>query len=131
MVWLPITSVLCIASVAGLVGLSLPVALRRTRTRISLGEGGDAVLAGRMRAHGNFIEYMPLGLIAMGLAELQGAPTILVLASAIALGVGRLIHAIGMLTGAKVPPRAIGMVLTWLGLLGAGAGVLWAILGHG
>ncbi|MFT4251761.1 MAG: MAPEG family protein [Caulobacter sp.] len=128
MSFLPITSVLCVASVVGLVVLSVPVAKRRFSAGITLGEGGDPVLVGRMRAHGNFIEYMPLGLIAVGLAEAEGAPTALVLASAIALGTGRLVHAIGMLTGAKVPPRAIGMVLTWLGLLGAAGGVLAAML---
>lgn len=128
MTWLPITSALCVASIAGLVALSVPVAMRRMSAKITLGEGADPVLVGRIRAHGNFIEYMPLGLIAVGLAELEGAPTALVLASAAALAIGRLIHALGMLTGAKVPPRAIGMTLTWLGLLGAGGGVLAAMI---
>ncbi|PXA86953.1 hypothetical protein DMC25_13185 [Caulobacter sp. D4A] len=128
MTWLPITSALCVASVAGLVALSVPVATYRLKSQITLGKGDDPVLTARIRAHGNYIEYVPIGLIAIGLAELEGAPTALVLASAIALALGRLIHAIGMLTGAKIPPRAIGITLTWLALVGAGAGVLTAMI---
>src|SRR3546814_13312874 len=47
---------------------------RCTRIRIASqvmhGDGGSAMLARRMRAHANFIEYVPVTLILFGLVEL-------------------------------------------------------------
>jgi hypothetical protein len=64
---------------AGLLGLlfvilSLRVITTRFTARVTLGDGGDKMLAKRIRVHGNFAEYAPMGLILLTLAELQGAP---------------------------------------------------------
>ena len=37
---------------------------------------------------------------------------------------GRVLHAYG-LSATVLPARALGMVLTWLGMLAAGVGVIW------
>ncbi|MEO0679422.1 MAG: MAPEG family protein, partial [Pseudomonadota bacterium] len=40
---------------------------------VSLGDGGDLRLQRRTRAQGNLVEYAPLFLILLALAEMQGA----------------------------------------------------------
>lgn len=57
------------------VALSVRIALYRMRHRIGLGDGGDKRLFGLIRAHGNAIEYIPLGVVLLALLELCGAPT--------------------------------------------------------
>ena len=52
--------------------LSVATSALRGQTGIGFGDGGNPKMAGRMRAHGNFIENVPVILIAMALAEIDG-----------------------------------------------------------
>jgi uncharacterized membrane protein YecN with MAPEG domain len=129
MVVLPITSTLCALSAVGLVALSIPVTVRRFRERIPVGFGRDQVLHARIRAQANFIEYVPLALLTLGLAEAAGAPRALLIGCAVALALGRALHAAGMWRGLSVPLRASGMLLTWGALAVSGLALGWRLIG--
>lgn len=121
---LPITTMIAALAAVSLVALSLPVSLRRMKVATDIGMGSDPALLRRIRAQGNFIEYVPLGLIVLALAEYRGVATNLVWSVAGLLVAGRLLHATGMLI-ARTPVRAAGMVATYSALL-VGAGALVA-----
>jgi uncharacterized membrane protein YecN with MAPEG domain len=73
-----------------------------------------------MRVHSNFNEYVPLGLILLAGAELQGAPLWVVHGLGAMLVAGRLGHAWGMSqTPGKPIGRGGGTVLTYVMLLTA------------
>ncbi|MBD3766186.1 MAG: MAPEG family protein [Rhodobacterales bacterium] len=54
--------------------LSVRVIDRRRSAGVSLGDGGDGPLQRRIRAHGNFADYAPMGLVLLTIAELAQAP---------------------------------------------------------
>ena len=81
-----------------------------------VGDSADETLRRRIRAQGNFIEYVPLGVISLGLVEAHAAPAWVVVATGATLAVGRLLHAIGMLRG-SAPTRGFGMLLTYMALV--------------
>ncbi|MCC8972877.1 MAPEG family protein [Bradyrhizobium brasilense] len=112
----PITSIFAAVFAVCLVALSLPVSLRRTKVGEMVGDGADETLRRRIRAQGNFIEYVPLGIISLGLVEAHAAPAWIVLVIGIILASGRLLHAIGMLGGSAFM-RGFGMLLTYAALL--------------
>ena len=124
---MPITAWSTVVGVLGLLALSLPVSRRRFQARVRLGHGRDQTLHARVRAQANFVEYVPLALITLGVAEGDGAPSPVILVCAVMLGAGRLLHAIGMYRGASPPLRACGMLLTWTSM-GAAALALAARL---
>lgn len=112
---LPITSLFIAIFAIALIALSIPVSLRRVKVGVPVGEGTDEPLRRRIRAQGNFIEYVPLALIALGLVEAHEAPTWMVLSIGIVLALGRLLHVIGMLCNVAAL-RGFGMILTYLSL---------------
>lgn len=110
---LPVT--LVIAAAAGLINVWLAFGIGRTRvsSKINLGDGGEAAMAARIRAHGNLTEYAPTVLILMALIELARGPSLglwIVGASFIAV---RLAHALGIVRPAPSVLRMIGAVGTW------------------
>ena len=86
---------------AGMLGvvyafLAATVIRSRIKNRVSLGDGGNPQLLARIRAHGNFGEYVPFILILMGLIELAGGNRTVLMWSGIALVVLRVLQAIGV-----------------------------------
>src|SRR5690606_15202022 len=71
---LPITSVVAATAAIALIPLSISVSFQRMKTGVGVGFGDDETLMRRIRAQGNFVEYVPLALIVLGLAEYRGAP---------------------------------------------------------
>jgi len=118
-----------LASVLALMFIKLSfnvIALRR-KNKISLGAGGIEELDRAIRAHGNFAEYVPLGLFLIGSLELNGAPLELVALLGAVLILGRFFHAKGI---NQAPPefsnRVRGMKLTFAALgLSALANLAW------
>jgi uncharacterized protein len=97
----------------------------RRAGRVEIGDGGDRELLRRMRVHANFAEYVPMALILMALAEMQGAYQIIVHAIGAMLLVGRLIHAYGLSQTPHVMPlRVGGMMATFTAIMAAAAACL-------
>lgn len=92
------------------------------------GKGADEERLNRaMRVQANFIEYVPLALILMLCAELQGAPAAAVHTMGITLVVARLAHAIGMSRTPQVSAlRGAGFLLTSIMLVLSAL----AVIGH-
>ncbi|MEM8988483.1 MAG: MAPEG family protein [Pseudomonadota bacterium] len=98
----------------------------RQTAKVGLGDGGDAALLRRLRVHGNFAEYAPLGLLLMAFAELNAAPAWMIHAIGGPLMAGRLAHAVGF--GRKpewTACRTLGMALTFTALILAAGLNLW------
>jgi uncharacterized membrane protein YecN with MAPEG domain len=114
---LPMTSLFVAFFVLFLVALSLPVTFRRIKVNAPMGDGADETLRRSVRAQGNFVEYVPIGMIALGLVEAHGAPVTVVIGLGGALALGRVAHAAGILTAAA-PLRVGGMALTFVSLVG-------------
>lgn len=107
--------------------LSFRVVGRRRSSKVSLGTGGDADLEIRTRAHGNAAEYIPITMLGLFVMTQFAAPLWAIHAVGGVFTAGRLLHAYG-LSASFLPARAFGMVLTWLGMLAAGVGVIWLAL---
>lgn len=73
--------------------LTAQVILYRRANFVSLGDQGDKKLAQLIRAHGNFTENAPMGIVLVALVELQGAmPGVVIHALGLLLLVGRCVH---------------------------------------
>ena len=106
--------------------LSLRVVLHRKARRIGIGSGGDEVLSRKMRVHGNFSEYVPLGLLLLALLELSGLAPALLWTFGVALLVARVLHAVGLGGSAGVSPgRFLGALLTFVVLLAMAVTGIW------
>lgn len=89
--------------------------IERLSQKLSVGSvGDDGILQRKVRAHGNFAEYVPHGLLFVVGLELMQAPVWLVWLLGSMLTVARIAHAYGVI--AKYGPsigRATGFFLTW------------------
>ncbi|RZS56548.1 hypothetical protein EV685_1097 [Sphaerotilus mobilis] len=101
--------------------LTVMVGLRRAITGIQFFDGGDQTLLRRMRAHGNYTETVPIVLLAMAASEATGAPAWMLWAGGASLLIGRLMHAAILVLKGWGLPRALGMILTFVPMLGFGA----------
>ena len=120
MIELPITTFFAGVLTLAQVGLSVAVSVGRARTRIELLDGGHPGLQRRIRAHGNFIENVPLALVAMALLETAGLGAAWLWAGGAGFVVGRALHAVSLLSGQAIGARYGGMLLTLLVLTGFG-----------
>ncbi len=82
----------------GLLGaaLTILVILGRTKYKVTAGDGGQAGLTQAIRAHANFAEQAPLGLLLIGFAEALGTSRAIVHGLGIVLLVARLASAIAL-----------------------------------
>ncbi len=98
--------------------LSFRVIGMRRAAHVALGDGGDRLLMRRLRAHGNFAEYVPLAIVLMALAELQDTSVWILHFIGVVLIAGRLVHAYGVSQEPeRIKLRVAGMVLTFTALI--------------
>ena len=122
---LPITAIY--AGLLGLIGLVLAAGSGwiRSKTGVSLGDGGHPQQLLAVRRHGNFTEWVPLALILIAILELNGAPAVAIHALGAALVLARIAHPLGL--DAEDPSsaaRGIGAGVTALVVLVA---AVWSI----
>jgi uncharacterized membrane protein YecN with MAPEG domain len=116
------------AGILGLVSIGIAVAVGRVRTStgISIGDGGNLEMIAAMRRHANFIEFVPLSLILIGLLEANGVASAAIHGLGGGLVVARLAHAFGYRADGTLGTfRAIGAIGSTLILAVASA---WAIV---
>ncbi|HET8849934.1 MAG TPA: MAPEG family protein [Marinobacter sp.] len=125
----PVTAVF--AAVTGLLLLVLSAHVVKYRLKYGKGIGvtDDRDFESAVRAHANLVEYAPLALVMLAIAELNGVPSQLIYWTGMALVVGRILHAFGMINGRGGPHKArmIGIVLTWFSILVAALLLFWNV----
>jgi uncharacterized protein len=109
---MPITAVFTGMLAVMLVGISIRVTRLRATKKISLADGGDKEMQAAIRVQGNFIEYVPMALLLMGLLESAGAKHWIVYLFGTLLVVARVAHAFALYTG-FFPMRVVGTSTTW------------------
>jgi uncharacterized membrane protein YecN with MAPEG domain len=121
MIILPIT--LTIAGAAAILHIWLAARVSRLRRqfKIGLGDSGNEALLRRVRAHGNYVENMPIFVILLGLLELAGGNKWLLWAAGIAFILARIVHAFGMDAPSRVRLRILGMGVGTIVILGLAA----------
>ena len=107
-----------------LVYLAFRVVTRRFKGKVVLGDGGDQDLALAIRVHGNAAEYVPAAMIGLLALTMLQAGSLIIHILGGAFTFGRLLHAFGFSKGV-LPGRQIGMMLTWLPMLGIAGVILW------
>ncbi|MBD0275544.1 MAG: MAPEG family protein [Acetobacteraceae bacterium] len=105
--------------------LSVNTIRGRREHRIALGVSGNSDLERRVRVHGNFAEYAPFALFLIAMAEVRGAPPLVVHALCLSLVFGRLAHAWGVSrTDEDFRFRVAGMAATFATIGGAALAIL-------
>ncbi|WP_170418832.1 MAPEG family protein [Ruegeria atlantica] len=120
---LAVTAVFVLMSIP----MAIAVGVRRSKTGILLLHGEDDDLLRLMRAHGNFIEYVPLAVLALAGAEIVGTPPWLIAVCGGVLLLARLIHYFSLRASAESKGRAIGAALTTLTMMVLALAILWQL----
>jgi uncharacterized protein len=102
-----------------------------TQKSVTTKTNDDGILLRKVRAFGNFMEYVPLALLFIVVLECINSQTWLLLLLGFALTGGRVAHAWGVIkTYGPSPGRAAGFFLTWfVYLVGAGACIYYGAVG--
>ncbi len=106
--------------------------VEKTSQKLAASKTIDAgALQRKVRAHGNFVEYVPLGLLFIVALELMRSPSWLLWLLALTLTVARIIYAWGVIkTYGPSIGRAIGFFATWfVYILGSTACIYYAFQG--
>ena len=127
---MPVAITSLYAGLAGLMLLVLAWLVVRARRRfnVALGVGTEPDMERAVRVHANFVEYVPLALLLMALAEANGTPAVAVHAAGILLLASRLLHAWGLSSvSGRSFGRFYGTAGTWLVVLLLALGNLYLI----
>lgn len=88
----------------------------RRSMKVGVGDKGDRAFSVAIRAHANLVEYAPMTLLLLLLAELNAAPALFVHACGGAFVLLRLAHAWGFTqsVGGASPFRFVGILGNWI-----------------
>jgi uncharacterized protein len=112
-----ITSIYAAVLAIIMIALSSHVSAQRGKANVSILDGGNSELQLRIRRHGNFVENVPMALLVMLLAELDGVGATWIHAAGVLLIVGRILHAIGLRADKATALRLAGGVSSTLAVL--------------
>ncbi len=111
-----------------LTALAINVTVHRAKLGVLIGDGGNPTMLRIIRIHGNAVEYVPIGVLLMGLYELDGGLPLALHVAGIALIVGRLLYVWGLWNAADQNfGRATGPTITWLTIAALAVLNLWQI----
>lgn len=124
---MPVTSLYAAVLAIIYIALTFYVVSLRVKFRVGIKSGGHKPLDIAIRIHGNFAEYIPLGLFLMALLETAKANTNGLHIFGQALVLGRLLHFWGLnFKGAgESIQRFTGSALTFFGILAA---AIWLLV---
>ena len=112
--------------------LGLQVSRLRRGNKVLFGDGGNIKLRSAIRAHANFVEYVPIIVLMVALLEMSGTAAARVHLLMAALLVARLVHPLGMYVGPRTLQfqicRVGGILLTLLVMLSSALLLLWRFL---
>lgn len=111
------------------VWLSSRVGRVRMSEKVLHGDGGNALVMKRMRAHANYTEYAPFVLILFMLVELAYGSQTWLWAVIVVYTLGRLLHAFGMDSDRPAKTRIIGIAINHVTMLGLAGAALYAAYG--
>ncbi len=110
----PVTALYAALCAILVLALALRAIVLRWQTKTGIGDGGDRRLARAIRIHGNAVEYVPVALILLLVAELDHAPAVLLHGCGAALVAARIAHALGLARTAGVSiGRSVGIGVTF------------------
>jgi uncharacterized membrane protein YecN with MAPEG domain len=119
------------AGILGLivVALGINVTVHRAKLGVALGDGGNPQMLRMIRLHGNATEYVPFGLLLMGIFEANGGLHWALHAAGIALIAARVLQSWGLWMS-EMPNfgRISGQSLTWATIVVLALLNLWKIL---
>lgn len=111
----PVTALYAALCAILILALAARVIVLRWSTKTGIGDGGDRRLARAIRVHGNAVEYVPIALLLLLVAELSGASPALLHGCGAALVAARVAHAQGLTgTAGTSIGRFLGTTVTFL-----------------
>lgn len=124
---MPVTSLYAAVLAIIYIALTIYVVSLRVKYRVGIKSGGHKPLEVAIRIHGNFAEYIPIGLFLMALLEAAKANTNWLHIMGQALVLGRVLHFWGLnFKGAgESIQRFTGSLLTFVSILAA---AIWLLI---
>jgi len=101
------------------------VGYARIKNEVHFYDDGDIDLRRRQRAHANFIETVPITLLAMAGAEMLGTLPAILWTGGFILLIARMWHYYVIRTVGWSYGRAASMVLTFIAMAGFAVAILW------
>lgn len=93
---LEITSIYAMPLAVLMIVLWMNVTKTRASMGVSIGNNDDVGLHEKIRRHGNFIEWVPMVLLMMMIAEMRGGNAAALHVAGILLVIGRVVHPFGL-----------------------------------